>query len=98
MTSSPIEKCYVLERDCFKLYANGVLGKKPADEKDALRLFRPKSLREEVMYLCHYIPLSGHQGIQRCKFYWWRMVLKSCVLRSDECCKNKKGQLPIVLL
>lgn len=63
MTSSPEEKCYVLERDCFMLNDRGVIWRNPAEDKDAL----PKALREEVMYLCHDIPSSGHQGIQRFK-------------------------------
>lgn len=75
---------------------------KPSEEKDALRLLVPKALREEVMYLCHDIPSSGHQGIQRSKerqkpnFYWWRMVadIKNYVLTCDVCCKNKRGPLP----
>lgn len=102
MTSSLEEKCYVLERDCFMLDDRGVIWRKPAEDKDALRLLVPKALREEVMYLCDDIPSSGHQGIQRSKerlkpiFYWWRMVadMKNYVLTCDVCCKNKRCPLP----
>ena len=46
MTSSPEEKCYF----CFMLDDRGVVWYKSAEDKDALQLLVPKTMREEVMY------------------------------------------------
>ena len=102
MIASPEEKCYVLERDCFVMDSKGVIWRKAELDGDPLRLLIPHSKREEILYLCHDIPSSGHQGIQRSKeklklsFYWWRMVadMKKYVLTCDVCSRNKRGPLP----
>lgn len=67
MISSPEEKCYVLERYCFPLDETGVIWRVPEDLDMSLRLLVPGGLMSEVMHLCHDIPSSGHQGIQRTK-------------------------------
>ena len=73
---NPEVKCYHLERDCFRLDDLGVIWRQTGDSEDAERFLIPRTLRDEVMRLCHDVPSVGHQGVTRSKkrlrqnFYW----------------------------
>ena len=89
---NPEVKCYHLERDCFRL----------DDPGDSERVLVPRTLRGEVMRLCHDVPSAGHQGVTGSKerlrqnFYWWRIPgdIKDYVRTCDACNRNKKSALP----
>ena len=63
--ASPEAKCYYNERAMFELDDDGVIWRKPDTRHDPLRLLVPSTERAEIIRLCHDIPSSGHQGVQR---------------------------------
>ena len=60
-------KFYHLERDFFRLDDSGVIWRQIRDPGDSERFLVPRTLRDEVMRLCHDIPSAGHQGVTRSK-------------------------------
>lgn len=94
--SSPTAKFYWVNRDSFCL-KNGLVWM--LDSKTGNhRLVIPEELREEVLFLCHSIPASGHQGEDRTlertkrKYFWHGVTkdVKSYVAACSACNKWKK--------
>ena len=71
-------------------------------------LIVPPQLKEEIMKLCHNLPSSGHQGIDRTKkrilttYFWYQISkdVKRFVLGCHVCNQNKsanrKNKFPLV--
>ena len=81
----------------WNVTVSGVVWRQTGDSGDAER-----TLRDDVMRLCHDVPSAGHQGVTRSKkrlrqnFYWWRMSgdIKDYVRACDACNRNKKSSFP----
>ena len=96
--SSPAAKNYWINRELYELDDNGVLWRKPTDQGKAT-LMVPKSMRNEVLALCHDVPAAGHQGYDRTlarlqqRYRWYaitqdvRRFVSSCAV----CNRNKKA-------
>ena len=95
--SPPKAKYYWLNKDMFKLYKSIIYRANP--KRENCQMVIPDSLRKEVMTLCHKIPMSGHQGIDRTlertkrTFYWHGMTkdIYKFVATCPECNRNKKA-------
>lgn len=103
--SAPVAKNYWINRDLFSLQ-NGLLWRR--DPKTGVnQLFIPEVLREEVMYLCHNLPMAGHQGEDRTlrrlkdRYYWKGMTadtkqyIRSCAVcnRQKKPCKKARHEM-----
>lgn len=92
---SKAAKFYWINKELFILDEHKVLWKTVGDAKI---LVLSKSMRVEVMNLCHYIPTSGHQGVTRTfgrireKFYWYSMStdIQNYVASCADCNSNTK--------
>jgi hypothetical protein len=99
--SNPAVKHYWINRQLFALDGGKVLWKLREGENGAQTrlLVIPAGLRTEVMRLCHDIPASGHQGIDRTKsrlrdrFLWYGMKeAEQYVSSCEPCSRNKRPQ------
>lgn len=98
LLSSKGTKYYWINRELYSLDQEGVLWRKPGEENGEKILVVPVDMKEQVLELCHNIPSSGHQGINRTeykvrqKYHWYKLGadiqkhVKSCAV----CNKNKK--------
>ena len=99
---NPEVKCYHLERDFFRLDDLGVIWRQTGDPGDSEPVLVPRTLRDEVMRLCHDVSSTGHQGATGSKerlrqnFNWWHLSsdIKDYVRTCDACNRNKKSSLP----
>jgi hypothetical protein len=93
-------KCYYNERAMFVLDDDGVIWCKSDARHDPLRLLVPSTERAEIIKLCHDIPSSGHQRVQRTRerlrtnFYWYRLTdsIHAHVLTCRTCSLHNKGK------
>ena len=104
MLAGQPEKFFWLNRNLF--YINNGLLYKRGEDRDFLIV--PPQLKEEIMKLCHNLPSSGHQGIDRTKkrilttYFWYQISkdVKRFVLGCHVCNQNKsanrKSKFPLV--
>ncbi|MCP3871092.1 MAG: DDE-type integrase/transposase/recombinase [Gammaproteobacteria bacterium] len=102
--ASQNQKFYWANRNRFKI-AEGIIYHM-GEERDQLVI--PKSLKGEILRLCHDIPSSGHQGISRTKerikrYYFWYKMNKDVVEHISKChecalskTSNRKLKYPMV--
>ena len=98
MLWSPAEKYLWVNREQFCLEQDIICMVR--DEEEVVLV--PKSLREEVLQLCHNIPSAGHAGRERTKaklrnkFYWYGMTkdVKEYLQSCATCNQSKKNTLP----
>ena len=96
--SSPAAKSYWLNRQLFTIDGSGLLWKKKKDDSGKLLLVIPEPLKQDILSLCHDIPASGHQGIDRTmsrvkdKYYWYgrHSEIQNYIAKCASCNKNKK--------
>lgn len=97
--SNQADKSYWINRNLFYLDKDGLLRSNSPDGTSDRLVVRRKFV-DEILALCHDIPTSGHQGINRTKlkvkedFYWYKMdsEIKEYVRTCHICNKNKKPQ------
>ena len=94
--ASPAVKFYWINRASF-VFSQELMWQRNPKTGD-MRLLVPAALRAEVLYVCHNILLSGHQGIDRTisrvksRYYWHGMTkdVKKYVESCKVCNKHKK--------
>ena len=104
--SGPVAKYYWINRNLFILQNGLVWRNDPKTGRE--QLFVPESLRTEVMYMCHNLPMSGHQGEDRTllrlkdRYYWKGMTkdtreyVRSCAVCNRHKKPNKKAKHEMV--
>ena len=76
--SGPVAKQYWVNRETFRMKNELIWRRNPKTGCD--QLYVPECFREEVLYLCHNIPMAGHQGEDRTlarlkdKYFWKGMT------------------------
>ena len=102
----PAAKKYWVNREMFFLDEEGIL-RNLAKKDGHTRLVVPKNLVEEVLSMCHDLPVMGHQGMDRTygrvkeKYYWYQMnqstrqFISSCSTCNKHKKANRKAKCPM---
>ena len=95
--ASPAAKNYFINKELFTMNGEGMLIKKGEVESDN-RMVVPKELRDNINEMCHDIPSSAHQGVERTtarvkqRYYWYsyQRDVRNYVATCKECNRSKK--------
>ena len=97
--SHPAQQFYIINKKLFSLQ-DGIIFQTEGVKNKLLLV--PQSLKEEVLYLCHDIPSSGHLGISKTKqrvslnytFFKMNKYISNYVLSCKACNTSKSANRP----